>query len=43
MRDKGKPMATKVIKIDLDQARPENIEDDVSPLALAAAVHEMGL
>ena len=41
MRDKGKPMATKVIKIDLDQARPENIEDDVSPLALAAAVETL--
>ena len=34
-------MATKVIKIDLDQARPENIEDDVSPLALAAAVETL--
>ena len=41
MHGKGKPMEAKVIKIDLDQARPESIEDDVSPLALAAAVETL--
>ena len=34
-------MTTKANKINLDHARPENIEGDVSPLALAAAVETL--
>ena len=34
-------MASKVAKINLDQVRPERIEDEVAPLELAATVEEL--
>lgn len=34
-------MTAKILKIDLDQARPENIEDDAAPADLAVAVEAL--